>query len=62
MMNKIGVVLGEPNSINSELIAKSWVKLKKNEKNRIFFIGNFLLLKKQLKKLKKKYLSAKILI
>ena len=48
-MKNIAIVAGEPNSINSEIIAKSWksIKYKKN----IFIIGNYLLIKKQLKKI-----------
>lgn len=45
MKKFIAIVAGEPISINSEIIAKAW---KKNKKNNIFVIGNFLLLKKQL--------------
>ncbi|MDB9760357.1 4-hydroxythreonine-4-phosphate dehydrogenase PdxA [Pelagibacteraceae bacterium] len=44
MIKLVAIVAGEPNSINSEIIAKTW---KKNKKN-LFIIGNFLLLKKQL--------------
>ena len=46
MSNLIGIVAGEPNSINSEIIAKAW-KRKKN----IFVIGNYSLLKNQIFKL-----------
>ena len=46
MSNLIGIVAGEPNSINSEIIAKAW-KTKKN----IFVIGNYSLFKKQIFKL-----------
>ncbi|MDC6482004.1 4-hydroxythreonine-4-phosphate dehydrogenase PdxA [Pelagibacteraceae bacterium] len=45
MNNFIGIIAGEPNSINSEIIAKSWNK-KKVQKN-IFIIGNYSILKKQ---------------
>ena len=48
-MKNIAIVAGEPNSINSEIIAKSW-KSNKYKKN-IFIIGNYLLIKKQLKKI-----------
>jgi 4-hydroxythreonine-4-phosphate dehydrogenase len=49
-MNKlIAIVAGEPNSINSEIIAKS-LKLKKRKKN-IFIIGNHSILKNQINKL-----------
>jgi|TARA_B100001093_G_scaffold422535_1_gene415120 4-hydroxythreonine-4-phosphate dehydrogenase len=45
MNNFIGIIAGEPNSINSEIIAKSWKK-KEIQKN-IFIIGNYSILKKQ---------------
>ena len=49
MNNLICIVAGEPNSINSELIGKIW-KRKDSFKNlNIFIIGNYLLIKKQLK-------------
>jgi len=49
MNNLICIIAGEPNSINSELIGKIWKK-KKNFKNlNIFIIGNYLLIKEQLK-------------
>ena len=52
MKNLVCIVAGEPNSINSELIAKIW-KRRKNFKNlNIFVIGNYLLIKKQLKLIK----------
>ena len=49
MNNLIAIIAGEPNSINSEIIAKAW-KENKNLKN-IFIIGNYSLLKKQIMKL-----------
>ncbi len=49
MKKTIAIVSGEPKSINVEIIAKSWVK-RKNKKINLFVIGNFLLLKRQLKK------------
>ena len=52
MSKSIAIVAGEPNSISSEIIFKSW-KLKKKYKYRPFFIiGNFDLLNLQKKKLK----------
>ena len=45
-MKKIAIISGEPNSINSEIIGKSWSVIRHN-KNIFFIIGNFLLLKKQ---------------
>ena len=48
MKKIIGIISGDPNSINSEIIAKSW-KSRKNFKNtNIFVIGNFNLIKKQM--------------
>jgi len=49
MTKLIAIVAGEPNSINSEIIAKAWKKVK-NKKN-LFIIGNYSLLKKQIKKI-----------
>ena len=49
MKNLIAIIAGEPNSINSEIIAKAWKK-NKHKKN-LFIIGNFLLLQKQIKKI-----------
>ena len=50
MKNLIAIVAGEPESINSEIIAKAWKKI--NFKNRLFIIGNYALIKKQIKQLK----------
>ena len=44
MKNLIAIIAGEPNSINSEIIAKSWKQYKKKN---IFVIGNYAILKKQ---------------
>ena len=49
MNNLIAIIAGEPNSINSEIIAKAWMK-KKKLKN-FFIIGNHSLIKKQIFKL-----------
>jgi len=46
MKNLIAIIAGEPNSINSEIIAKAWKK-KKKLKN-MFIIGNYSILKKQI--------------
>ena len=43
-MKKILIVGGDPNSINSEIIYKSWVKLPKSLK-KIYIISNYNLLK-----------------
>ena len=50
MKSFVAIIAGEPNSINSEIIAKAW-KLKKNKKRNLFIIGNYSLLKKQISKL-----------
>ena len=52
MRNKIIIISGDPNSINSELIFKSWKKLKKQLRNKIYLITNYNMLKSQFKKLK----------
>ena len=52
MKNKIIIVYGDPNSINSEIIFKSWKKISKNLRKKIYLISNYDLLKKQFKKLK----------
>ena len=52
MKNKIIIVYGDPNSINSEIIFKSWKKISKNLRKKIYLISNYELLKKQFKKLK----------
>ena len=51
MSKIIGIIAGEPNSISSEIIFKSW-KLKKNFSHKKFIIiGSINLLKLQMKKL-----------
>tara|TARA_E500000178_G_C17001031_1_gene745671 strand:- start:434 stop:1399 length:966 start_codon:yes stop_codon:yes gene_type:complete len=52
MKNKIILVGGDPNSINSEIIAKSWKKLNNYQKKRIFLITNYKLINAQIKYLK----------
>ena len=48
MKKIIAIISGDPNSINSEIIAKAW-KRKNSFKNlNVFIIGSFVLLKKQL--------------
>ena len=49
MNNLIGIIAGEPNSINSEIIAKTWKKKDDFKSLNIFVVGNYLLIKKQLK-------------
>jgi len=46
MKNLVAIIAGEPNSINSEIIAKAWKK-NKSRKN-LLIIGNYSLLKRQI--------------
>ncbi len=50
-MKKILILTGDPNSINSEIISKSWNKLNNRLKKKIYFVSNFELFKSQLKKI-----------
>ena len=52
MSNKIIIVAGDPNSINSEIIYKSWKKVDNKTKRRLYLIANYDLICKQHKKLK----------
>ena len=52
MKRKIIIFTGDPNSINSEIIYKTWNKLGKKLKKKIYFISNYNLIKSQFKKLK----------
>lgn len=52
MKKKIIIVAGDPISINSEIIFKSWKKINNSLKKKIVVIANFELIKKQFKKLK----------
>ena len=51
MKKKIILVFGDPNSINSEIIFKSWNKLSGPIKKRIYLVGSFDLILSQFKKL-----------
>ncbi len=51
-MKKIAIIHGEPNSINTEIIVKSWKKLNNSQKKSLFIIGNKKLLTEQIKRLK----------
>mgnify|MGYP001501090384 CR=1 FL=1 len=59
MNKKIAIVTGEPNSVNSEIISKSWLKNKSIFK-KCFLIGNFSLIQNQIKRLKFKIPMKKI--
>ena len=51
MKKKIILVFGDPNSINSEIIFKTWKKISTSLKKNIYIIGNFELIERQFKKL-----------
>ncbi len=51
MKNLICILAGEPNSINSELIGKVWMKKYLFKKSNFFILGNYQLLKKQFGKI-----------
>ena len=51
MKKKILILGGDPNSINSEIIFKSWKKISKSTRRKIFLISNYNLINDQLKKL-----------
>ena len=51
MKNKIIIIGGDPNSINSEILYKSWRKLNDKIKRKIYLIANYELIYKQFKKL-----------
>ncbi len=52
MKKKILLLSGDPNSINSELIFKTWKKLNKTTRKSVYLISNFNLMKAQFKKLR----------
>ena len=58
-MKKIIILSGDPNSINSEIIFKSWKKINKSIK-KIYLISNYELIKKQFKILKYKIKTQKV--
>ena len=60
MIKKIILVSGDPNSINSEIIYKSWIKLPKKIKKNIYLISNYKLIENQFKKLKYKIKLSKV--
>ena len=59
-MKKIIILSGDPNSINSEIIFKSWKKMNKSLKKKIYLISNYELIKKQFKILKYKIKTQKV--
>jgi len=54
MKNKIIIIAGDPNSINSEIISKIWKEINLSLKKKLYLIANFNLINKQFKKLKSK--------
>ena len=60
MSNKIIIVAGDPNSINSEIIYKAFKKIDSKTKKRLYLIGSFDLICKQFKKLRYKSKIIKI--
>ena len=52
MKKPIAIIAGEPNSISSEIIFKSWKSKNKYKHKPFFIIGNFQLLNLQMKRLK----------
>ena len=51
MIKPIVIIAGEPNSISSEIIFKSWIQRKKYIRNPIIIVGSIYLLNLQKKKL-----------
>ena len=60
MKKKIIIVAGDPNSINCEIISKTWRAINTSIKRKIYLIGNFNLIYKQFKKLKRKVTIIKV--
>ena len=60
MNNKILLVAGDPKSINSEIIFKTWKKLDITTRKNIYLIGNFEVITKQLKVLNYKIKTIKL--
>ena len=54
MNNKIIIIAGDPNSINSEIIYKAWRKIDSKIKKKLYLIANYNLISKQYRKLKYK--------
>ena len=60
MKKKIIIVAGDPNSINCEIISKTWRAINTSIKRKIYLIGNFNLINKQFNKLKRKVSIIKV--
>ena len=52
MKNKIIIIAGDPNSINSEIISKIWKKINPSLRKKLYLIANFDLINKQFNKIK----------
>ncbi len=52
MNNKILIIAGDPNSINSEIISKMWRKISNSARKKTYLIGNYNLFYRQFKKLR----------
>ena len=52
MSKKIIIIAGDPNSVNSEIISKSWKKIIPSLRQKLYLVANFDLVNKQLKKIK----------
>ena len=50
MIKPVAIIAGEPNSISSEIIFKSWIKRKRYKHGPFFIIGSIKLLNLQKKK------------
>ena len=50
-MKKILIISGDPNSVNSEIIYKSWSKISRSLRKKIYLISNYQLIKQQFKRL-----------
>ena len=60
MKKKIIIVAGDPNSINCEIISKTWRAINTSIKRKIYLIGNFNLINKQFIKLKREVSIIKV--
>tara|TARA_B100001093_G_scaffold38661_1_gene33050 strand:+ start:1871 stop:2836 length:966 start_codon:yes stop_codon:yes gene_type:complete len=60
MKKKIILISGDPNSINSEIIFKSWQKISRTIRKRIYLISNYDLINDQFLKLKYKIKTKKV--
>ena len=59
-MKNILIISGDPNSINSEIIIKTFKKLSNSVKKKVFLISSYDLIKRQFKILKSKQKLVKV--